>query len=36
MGKKEAEILYKNTLNDKYVSFNKTMKNIKDQYEHLL
>jgi hypothetical protein len=30
MGKKEAEIWYKNALNEKYEAYTKTMKNVKD------
>ncbi|CDW90581.1 UNKNOWN [Stylonychia lemnae] len=36
MGKREAELMYKQQLNDKQIDYKKTMKNINEQYDHLI
>lgn len=36
MGKREAELHYKQLLNDKQAEYKQTQRNIKDQYQHLL
>ena len=36
MGKKEAELQYKTIINQKLVEYKQDMKNIKDQYDHLI
>lgn len=36
MGKREAEIGYKTMVNEKQAEYKHDMKNIKEQYEHLI
>jgi hypothetical protein len=36
LGKREAEMQYKQTLNEKQIEYKNKMKNVKDQYEHLI
>ena len=36
LGKREAEFQYKNLVNEKLNEYKQSMKNIKDQYDHLI